>query len=115
MPVLWALVGSVAPSDWPGICQKKAKFKGIPPSVRAFDGRAGMHVWNCLWVAAPCRVSPTPLPPMALTVHSTHPGLFGNTLSMPLRVPATHGLVSQGAAPVPRFLCSQPGLHVSQT
>lgn len=32
------------------------------------------------------------------------PGLLANSsLSLPLRVPATHGLLSQGAAPVPRF------------
>lgn len=35
-----ALVGSVAPSDWPGLCQKKAKFKDIPPSLRAFDAQS---------------------------------------------------------------------------
>lgn len=46
-----ALVGSVAPSDWPGLCQK-AKFKDIPPSLRAFDAQS-RNAWNCLWVAAP--------------------------------------------------------------
>lgn len=44
----------------------------------------------------------------ALTVHSTHPPptvslLANSSLSLPLRVPATQGLLSQGAASVPHF------------
>lgn len=91
----------MAPSDWPGLCQK-AKFKDIPPSVRAFDGGAGMHAWNCLWVAAPS--------PGCGSHGALHPPcLFANSsLSVPLREPATHSLLSQGAAPVPRFSLLTP-------
>lgn len=45
-----ALVGSVAPQAWPGLYQKQAKFKDIPPPLRAFDAQ-NRNARHCLRVA----------------------------------------------------------------
>lgn len=41
----------MAPQDWPGLCQKQAKFKDIPPPLRAFDAQ-NRNAQHCLRVAA---------------------------------------------------------------
>lgn len=73
-----ALVGRVAP-EGPGLCQKKAEFKDIPPPVRAFDAQ-NRNAWTVPGGSRPRDCSfpghPTRSPDSVLTA-----------ISLSLRVP----------------------------
>lgn len=87
-----ALVGSMAPQDWPGLCQKQAKFKDIPPPLRAFDAQ-NRNSWLCLRVAALSAGLQ-----LLCSTPTTHPIMRANSYFLAFRG-TTRGLTSlQGAA-----------------